>query len=76
MIVVCTVLVFVPVRYVYPSRTEALWQLNLALTGVWLITYAVLLVQVPHPNPIVVAVSLAYLVYYLALSLWLTFRRG
>jgi phosphatidylcholine synthase len=76
MIVACTVLVFVPVRYVYPSRTEALWQLNLAFTGVWLITYAVLLVQVPHPNPIVVAVSLAYLVYYLALSLWLTLRRG
>jgi phosphatidylcholine synthase len=74
LIVVCTVLVFVPVRYVYPSRTEALWQLNLGLTAVWLATYAVLLVQYPDPNPVVVAVSLAYLAYYLAVSLWLTLR--
>jgi phosphatidylcholine synthase len=75
LIVVCTVLVFVPVRYVYPSRTETLWQLNLALTGLWLVCYAVLLVQVPHPNPVVVALSLGYLVYYVALSVWLTLRR-
>jgi phosphatidylcholine synthase len=75
LIVVCTVLVFVPVRYVYPSRTETLWQLNLALTGLWLVCYAVLLVQVPHPNPVVVALSLGYLVYYVGISLWLTVRR-
>jgi phosphatidylcholine synthase len=74
LIVACTVLVFVPVRYVYPSRTEALWQLNLALTAVWLATYAVLLAQYPDPNPVVVGVSLAYLAYYLAVSLWLTLR--
>jgi phosphatidylcholine synthase len=27
----------------------------------------------PHPNPLVLAVSLAYLVYYGGLSLYLTF---
>ena len=74
LIVVCTVMVFVPVRYVYPSRTEALWQLNLGLTALWLVGYAVLLVQYPHPNPVLVALSLGYLVYYLAISLWLTLR--
>ena len=71
-IVVLTVLVFVPVRYVYPSRTGLLRTLNLALAGVWLVTYAVLLAQYPDPNPIVVALSLAYLVYYIGLSLYLT----
>jgi phosphatidylcholine synthase len=73
-LVVCSVLVFVPVRYLYPSRTTALRGLSLALTAVWLITYAVLLVQVPHPHPAVVAVSLAYLGYYVGVSLWLTAR--
>ena len=71
-IVVLTVLVFVPVRYVYPSRTGLLRTLNLALAGVWLVTYAVLLAQYPDPNPVVVALSLAYLVYYIGLSLYLT----
>ncbi len=69
---VLTVLVFVPVRYVYPSRTNLLRGLNLALAGVWLVTYAVLLAQYPHPNPVVVALSLGYLVYYIGLSVYLT----
>jgi len=62
------------VRYLYPSRTTALRGLSLALTAVWLVTYAVLLLQVPHPHPAVVAVSLAYLGYYVGVSLWLTAR--
>jgi phosphatidylcholine synthase len=71
-LVVLTVLVFVPVRYVYPSRTKLLRGLNLALAGTWLITYAVLLAQYPDPNPVVAGVSIAYLVYYVGLSLYLT----
>ena len=71
-LIVLTVLVFVPVRYVYPSRTKLLRGLNLALAGTWLVTYAVLLAQYPDPNPVVVALSLAYLVYYVGLSLYLT----
>ncbi|SFO87394.1 phosphatidylcholine synthase [Geodermatophilus dictyosporus] len=73
-LVVCSVLVFVPVRYLYPSRTEALWQLSMLLTVVWLVSYAVLLVQYPDPNPVVVVLSFAYLVYYLGFSGWLTAR--
>ncbi len=73
-LVVCSLLVFVPVRYLYPSRTQALRGLIRALTAVWLVTYAVLLLQVPDPHPVVVALSLAYLVYYVAVSLWLTAR--
>ncbi len=71
-LLVLTVLVFVPVRYVYPSRTRRLRGLNLALAGAWLVTYAVLLAQYPDPHPVVVAVSIGYLVYYVALSLYLT----
>jgi phosphatidylcholine synthase len=73
-VVVCAVLVFVPVRYLYPSRMTSLRGFTLAFTAVWAVTYAVLLVQAPSPNPWVVALSLSYLVYYLGLSVFFTLR--
>jgi phosphatidylcholine synthase len=73
-LVVLSVLVFVPIRYLYPSRTNVLRGVNLLLTAGWLACWAVLLVQMPHPNPVVVALSLAYVLYYLSLSLYLTVR--
>jgi phosphatidylcholine synthase len=72
LLIVCSVLVFVPVHYLYPSRTKTLRAVSLALTAVWIATYALLLVEYPDPNPVVVAVSLGYLVYYVAVSLQLT----
>jgi len=75
LLVVCSVLAFVPVGYVYPSRTQAFRTLTLVLTGVWLVAYAALLVQAPDPQPWLVAVSLGYVVYYLALSVRLEVAR-
>jgi phosphatidylcholine synthase len=72
MIVVFAVLVFVPIRYLYPSRTRSLQGLTLTLTLVWLIAYAVLVLQLPDPNSWVIAASLAYIAYYWGLSLWMT----
>jgi phosphatidylcholine synthase len=69
---VLTVLVFVPIKYVYPSRTRLLRSLNLGLAAVWLLTYAVLLLQYPDPHPLVVVLSLGYLVYYVGVSVFLT----
>lgn len=71
-LVVCSILVFVPVRYLYPSRTQTFRPLSLVLTAIWIGTYALLLLQFPSVDPIVVTVSLAYLVYYLAVSGYLT----
>jgi phosphatidylcholine synthase len=48
--------------------------LTLTLSAVWAVTYAVLLLQFPDPNPWVVALSLGYLVYYAGLSGYLTLR--
>jgi phosphatidylcholine synthase len=76
LLAVCAVLVFVPVGYVYPSRTENLQALTLVLTTVWLVSYAVLLSQLPSPDAIWVTISLVYVVYYVALSLHLTARRA
>ena len=68
-------LVFVPIRYVYPSRTVTLRPLTLALGAVWAVTLLALIAQLPDPPAWLVWASSIYPVYYLALSLWLTARR-
>ena len=67
-------LVFVPVKYISPSRTLVLRRTNLLFAAGWLVTYAALLVQMPDPAPIVVGLSLGYVVYYVAASVYLTLR--
>jgi phosphatidylcholine synthase len=71
-LVVCSALVFVPIKYIYPSRTRIYRTANLAFTAGWLITYAVMLRQMPDANPIVLWLSLGYLLYYVASSVYLT----
>jgi phosphatidylcholine synthase len=75
LLAVFAALVFVPIGYVYPSRTEKLRLLTLALTGVWLLSYAMLLRDLESPNPWWLAISFGYVAYYVALSLHLTARR-
>lgn len=75
-LLVCAVAVFVPIRYVYPSRTRLLWRTTMTLTAAWLLGYVVILTQLPQPHPIWLALSIAYLGYYLAVSLRLTVRAG
>lgn len=74
LLLTCVVLVFVPVKYIYPSRTATARGLNLSLAGAWLVTYAVLLLQYPDPNVLVVALSLLYVLYYAAVSVMLTLQ--
>jgi phosphatidylcholine synthase len=68
--------VFVPVRYVYPSRTTTLRPLTVALGVVWALA---ILWAIAHldtrPKPLVAA-TLLYVVYYFALSGVLTRRRA
>ncbi len=75
---VCTVLVFVPVKYLYPSRTEKLWYLNMALSVLWMAVYAVIVALMPDQPTWLIVLSLIYPVYYVGVSLWLTvtFRGG
>jgi hypothetical protein len=74
-VTVNVVLVFVPIKYVYPSRTATARGLNLLLAGSWLVIYAVMLLQFPDPNVVVTALSLLYVVYYAVVSVVLTLRR-
>jgi phosphatidylcholine synthase len=70
--VVCSALVFVPIKYIYPSRTRAFRKANLAFTAGWLATYALMLLEMPDPNRAVLWLSLGYLLYYVASSIYLT----
>ena len=69
---VCSLLVFVPIRYVYPSRTMYVRKLTLTFTTLWLVTNAAILIQMPDPHPVLRAFSLLYLVYYFGLSLYIS----
>ncbi|MEZ5092761.1 phosphatidylcholine/phosphatidylserine synthase [Nocardioides sp.] len=75
LVAVFAVLVFVPVKYVYPSRTENWWWTNMAATAAWFAAYAVITVQLPDPNVVLVGLSLAYVAFYTVESLMLTLRR-
>ncbi len=71
-LLVCSLLVFVPIRYVYPSRTMTFRKLTLTLTTLWLASYALILFQMPDPDPLLRILSLLYLVYYFGLSLYMS----
>ena len=67
-LVLCNILVFVPVKYLYPSRNTRLRRLTLVLTylyggiGVWG------LLQYPSVPQWIVWISLVYVLYYALLS--------
>ena len=74
-VVVCAVLVAVPVGYLYPSRMTELRTLTLSLSLAWMVAYALIVVQLPDPHPLLIGASLLYIAYYLALSLHLDAKR-
>ena len=69
------VLVFVPIRYVYPSRGAALQGFTLAMGALWAILVLVMLWQLPAVSDAVLLASLLFPVYYFGLSMWLEVRR-
>jgi phosphatidylcholine synthase len=73
-LVICSMLVFVPIHYLYPSRTVAFRRLTLVLTALWLLAYALILLEMPAPSALLSNFSLFYLAYYIGLSLLLTYR--
>lgn len=74
-LVALCVLVFVPLRYVYPSRTATLKLPTLALATMWAALYSWLIWRLPVVDGPWTMVSLVFVAYYVALSLWLHFRR-
>ncbi len=69
-LVALAILVFVPVKYVYPTRTEKLQRVTLALTYLWGIVGFWGLMQFPNTPPQLVWGTFAYIAYYIAISVW------
>jgi phosphatidylcholine synthase len=68
------IMVLVPIRYIYPSRTRTLRPLTIGLGILWVAVLLILLWQLPDPSPSLVAWSLVYPIYYTALSFALHWR--
>lgn len=75
LLLVLTVLVFVPIKYLYPSRTEVLWPVTMVLTSLWFVLFALIVADLPDPATWLVVLSLAYPGYYVAVSAYLTLQR-
>jgi len=67
-LVVCNILVFVPVKYLYPTRNTRLRRLTLGLTYLYGVIAIWGLLQYPNVPQWVVWVSFGYLAYYAFLS--------
>lgn len=74
-LVALAILVFVPIRYLYPSRTRTLKVPTLALGASWAALFAWMIWRLPAVDGPWTLLSLIFPVYYVALSLWLQFRR-
>lgn len=75
LLVVLAVLVFVRIKYIYPSRTPVLMRTTTALGVVWMGMMLAVLFMLPHVPAQLLAASLFFPVYYTAVSFWLHFRR-
>lgn len=75
---VCVVLVFVPIKYVYPSRldylTELPWLRKLMMLAsiVYGLVCVAILWNFPDKHPLLIGYSLLYIVFYLGASLYRT----
>jgi len=70
-----SVLVFVPIKFIYPSRTPRFRVATNFLGGLWGAAVLYLIYRLPDPPPLILFASLTFPAYYTALSLWLELRR-
>ncbi len=61
-------MVFVPIKYIYPSRTRPLRPLTVMLGFIWGAVTIAMLPGLPRYNPILLYLSLAYIAYYFLVS--------
>jgi phosphatidylcholine synthase len=74
-LIALAVLVFVPIRYLYPSRTPTLRALTVALGIAWGITLLVMVWRLPAISVPLLWASLGFPLYYVVLSLVVGSRR-
>jgi phosphatidylcholine synthase len=70
-----SVLVFVPMRFIYPSRAPRFrYQINI-FGAIWGATVLYLIHRLPDPPAWILLASLTFPAYYAVLSMWLELRR-
>ena len=74
-IIALSILVLVPIRFIYPSRSPRFRFQTNVLGGIWGATVLYLIFQVPNTPMNLVLASLLFPAYYTVLSLWLEVRR-
>ena len=75
-IIILSILIFVPVRYIYPSRSPRFRTQTNLLGVLWGVALLLIIYRLPEPSATLVFASLAYPAYYISLSLWLELRRA
>jgi phosphatidylcholine synthase len=74
-VIVLSVLVFVPLQYVYPSRSPRFRLQTNVLGALWAVSVLYVMYSLPDVPQGLLFASLAFPAYYTALSLWLEYRR-
>lgn len=69
-VVLLSALVFVPIKYIYPSRTRLHQRLTLTLTTIWGVVNVLILLSYPTQRPWLVGASLLFVLYYTGMSLY------
>jgi len=69
-VILCDILVFVPIKFVYPTRNTRLRKLTLTLSILYMAVCAWGLFQYPNVPEWVVWISLLYVIYYTVLSIF------
>jgi len=70
-LLIFSILVFVPIKYLYPSKTKPLRWITLPLSAIWFAAIIALIFQIDDPNPVLLYGSLSYAVYYFLASFYL-----
>ena len=70
-IIFLSIMVFVPIKYIYPSRSPRFRALTNILGAIWGGALLVMIYQLPDPPRALVFASLAFPAYYTCLSVWL-----
>ena len=68
-------LVFVPIKYIYPSRSPRFRIQTNLLGAMWALIIFYLIYALPESSPALAFATLIFPAYYTALSLWLEFLR-
>jgi len=75
LIIALSILVFVPIKFIYPSRSPRFRAPLNILGAVWGAAVLYMIYRLPHGDRTLAFASLFFPAYYTALSLWLEFRR-